>query len=219
MLGCRKSVDCKVTYILEKKRRLISRIDIIKGLKMSVEYVHPFGGLKYCPNLLVIDEAASIPPDYLKKLLDVKFVFLALTVGGSEGTGRVFRTKLQDYIKDKSNQHNYFSLSVPFRYGIDDHVEAWLNMSLVLEPSIYNIKDCPISSDCVLMIVDKDALFSGASKTEEVLKELFSLFIASHHGNSPNDMQILSDPPQHEIFALLTAGSSPRIACAIRNCI
>jgi len=215
-LGYRKSVDYKVTYTFEKKRRLISRIDITKGLKRSVEYVHPFGELKYYPNLLVIDEAASIPLDYLKKLLDVKFVFLASTVSGYEGTGRVFRTKLQDYIKDKSIQHNHLSLSEPIRYGTDDPVEAWLNTSLVLEPSIYNIKDCPIPSDCVLMHVSKDTLFSGASKTEEVLKELFSLFIASHYRNSPNDMQILSDSPQHEIFALLTAGSSPRIACAIQ---
>jgi N-acetyltransferase 10 len=35
------------------------------------------------------------------------------------------------------------------------------------------------------------------------LKDLFSLFITSHYKNSPNDLQLLSDNPSHDLFVLL----------------
>lgn len=215
-LGYKKMVDYKITYSFEKKKRLVCRVEVLRGTRQSVEYVHPFSEIRYCPSLLVIDEAASIPLVYLKRLLDAKFVFMASTVSGYEGTGRVFRTKLSDYIAEKLVNHNRLEMHEPIRYSAGDPIEKWLSKALLLDASIFSIQDCPVPSDCILFHVNKDALFSGNPRAEEFLSELFSLFIASHYRNSPNDLQILSDSPNHEVFALLTAGKLPRVVCAIQ---
>ncbi|XP_077301535.1 RNA cytidine acetyltransferase-like, partial [Arctopsyche grandis] len=115
--------------------------------------------------------------------------------------------------KDVVECHD-FQMSEPIRYSPGDPVEKWLCQSLLLEPKLQNVMNCPIPSECSLFFVNKDALFSGNSKTEEFLAEIFSLFVSSHYRNSPNDMQILSDSPNHEIFVLLTPES--KIVCAIQ---
>lgn len=215
-MGYKKMADYKVEYTFEKKRRLMSKIEILRGTRQSIEYVHPFDEIRYYPALLVVDEAASIPLTYLKRLLDAKFVFMASTASGYEGTGRVFRTKLSDYISTRPVNYNKFEMREPIRYSAGDPIEEWLNKSLLLDASVLNIQDCPVPSECALFHVNKGALFSGSPRTEEFLSELFSLFIASHYKNSPNDLQVLADSPNHEIFALLTVGKSPRVICAIQ---
>lgn len=213
-LGYKKNSDYKTIYSFEGKKRLIKRIEILKGSRRFAEFVHPMDEIKFYPNLAVIDEAASIPLPHLKKLLNCQKVFMATTVNGYEGTGRVFRTKLSDYIKEKSFNNHEFQMLEPIRYSPFDPIEEWLNKSLLLEPKVQNFQNCPLPADCSLFYVNKDALFSGNSKSEEFLSEIFSLFVASHYRNSPNDMQILSDSPNHEIFVLLTPES--KVVCAIQ---
>lgn len=215
-IGYKKMVDYKITYTFEKKKRLISKIDILKGIKKTVEYISPFDTIKYYPNLLIVDEAASIPLEYLKRLLKVKLVFLSSTISGYEGTGRSFMTKLTDYIEEKKYRHVFIEMLEPIRYSMNDPVENWLNKALILNPKVRAISECPMPNECTLFHVNKDALFCGNKETEQFLDEVFSLFAASHYRNSPNDMQILSDSPNHEVFTLMTTGKSPRIACAIQ---
>lgn len=216
-LGYRKMTDYKIIYSFEGKKRLIRKIEITKNGKKFAEYVHPIDEIKFYPSLIVIDEAASIPLPQLKKLLNCQKVFMATTVNGYEGTGRVFRTKLSEYLREKNYKCHEFQMSEPIRYSLADPVEDWLGKSLLLEPKIQNFQNCPLPSDCSIFYINKDALFSGNPKTEEFLTEVFSLFVSSHYRNSPNDIQILSDSPNHEIFVLLTPES--KVVCAIQIAI
>ncbi|KAM0680824.1 N-acetyltransferase 10 [Glugoides intestinalis] len=208
-LGYKKMQDYKVIYAFEGKKRLIKKIEIIRGYRRVVDYIHPFEELTVHSNLLVIDEAASIPLPHLKKLLNSRLVFMASTINGYEGTGRVFRTKLAEY----SQGENTLEMVEPIRYSLGDEIEKWLYQELLLEPKTRNIQKSLIPADCTLHYVNKDALFSGTPKTEESLEEIFSLFISSHYRNSPNDLQILSDSPNHELFVLM---ASSRVICAIQ---
>lgn len=215
-LGYKKMLDYKIEYKFEGKKRLMNKIEIIRSYKRSVEFVHPFDDLKIYPSLLVIDEAASIPLPYLKKLLESRLVFMASTVNGYEGTGRVFKTKLMDYIQEKAVKHSFLEMSEPIRYSPGDQIEQWLNNTLLLIPKIHPIQSCSLPSECSIFHVNKDVLFSGNQKSEEFLNEIFSLFISSHYRNSPNDLQILSDSPNHEIFVLMTPTRPSRVICAIQ---
>lgn len=215
-LGYKKMADYKIEYKFEGKKRLINRIEVTRNYKRCVEFVHSFDDLKMYPSLLVIDEAASIPLPYLKKLLESRFVFMASTVNGYEGTGRVFKTKLVEYIRDKSIKHTFLEMSEPIRYSPGDPVEKWLNNSLLLIPTIHPIQSCSLPSECSIFHVNKSVLFSGHHKSEEFLNEIFSLFISSHYRNSPNDLQILSDSPNHEIFVQMTPTRPSRVICAIQ---
>lgn len=61
----------------------------------------------------------------------------------------------------------------------------------------------PAPADCDLYWVDRDALFSHHAMAEALLQRLMSMYTSAHYKNSPNDLQLLSDAPGHEIFVLL----------------
>ncbi|ELA41453.1 uncharacterized protein VICG_01558 [Vittaforma corneae ATCC 50505] len=71
-LEYKKMKDYKIRYTFESKKRLINKIEVVKDYRRTVEFVQSFEEPKAYPNLLVIDEAASIPLLYLKKLLRCK---------------------------------------------------------------------------------------------------------------------------------------------------
>ncbi|EQB61965.1 hypothetical protein NAPIS_ORF00462 [Vairimorpha apis BRL 01] len=224
-IGYIKYKDYKIIYSFKSKKRLIHRLEILKDTKQSIEYFSPFEELKYHPDMLIVDEAAAIPLPLLKKLLFPNLIIMATTISGYEGTGRAFSLKMIDYIKHKTDSDNPFIykelyMTNSIRYGNNDPVEKWLNNILLLNVESQKISKCPIPSSCNLFYVDRDLLFSGHSHTEILLKDIFSLFIASHYKNSPNDIQILADSPSHEIFTLLTSINEnnqviPRVLCAI----
>ncbi|KOO25261.1 n-acetyltransferase 10 [Chrysochromulina tobinii] len=66
-----------------------------------------------------------------------------------------------------------------------------------------SVSGCPHPSDCELYWVDRDALFSYHSASEAFLQRMVALFVASHYKNTPNDLQLMSDAPAHQLFALL----------------
>lgn len=196
-IGFKKSVDFKITYNFSGKKRSIARIDFLKT-RQFISYFHPFNELKIHPGILIIDEAASIPPNYIESLLHVKLVFMASTVGGYEGTGQAFKIKFMDSLKTKRGNiinkldsfgienrelHN-LSLNEPIRYGKNDPVEAWLNKALLLDLQTPAFKESPLPGDCELYCLNKSVLFSGSKETENILRDLFSIFTSSHYKNS-----------------------------------
>ena len=71
--------------------------------------------------------------------------------------------------------------------------------------------------------VNRDALFSHHSLSETFLQRIMSMYTAAHYKNSPNDLQMLSDAPAHELYVLLgpTATSSsggrlPDVLCVVQ---
>lgn len=224
-IGYKKYVDFKIIYQFKGKKRLIQRIELAKGFKQTIQYFNPFEELKYHPDMFIIDEAAAIPLPVLKKLLFPNLIIMATTVSGYEGTGRAFSTKMSEYLKDQDDVENAFNYKELFmkksiRYGDNDPVEKWLNKTLLLDVEVKPVLKCPIPSSCDLFYVSRDLLFSGSKASEIILRDVFGLFIASHYKNSPNDIQILSDSPNHEIFTLITTVEDngqeiPRVLCAI----
>ena len=139
--GYKKTIDFKVHFTFHGKRRYISKIEIFKDLKQVVEYISPFDKIQLYPNLLIIDEAASIPIKILKEFLNVGLVLMASTEGGYEGTGHAFRIKLIDHIKSKKYNYVELELNDPIRYSRNDEIESWLNKSLILESTDQKIKE------------------------------------------------------------------------------
>jgi N-acetyltransferase 10 len=61
----------------------------------------------------------------------------------------------------------------------------------------------PHPSQCQLFFVNRDALFSYHKASEAFLQRMMSLFVSSHYKNSPNDLQLMSDAPGHQMFVLI----------------
>ena len=115
------------------------------------------------------------------------------------------------------------SLSTPIRYSPNDPIESWLHQLLCLDVSVISRVSggCPPPSDCELYHVNRDTLFCYHRASEEFLHRLMSLYVSSHYKNTPNDLQLLSDAPAHNLFVLLgpvtvTTTALPEILCVIQ---
>lgn len=97
-------------------------------------------------------------------------------------------------------------LREPIRYAAGDPVEAWLNKLLCLDVSAGGNRfpqGCPHPSECQLYSVNRDTLFSFHPVSEAFLQKMMGLYVSSHYKNSPNDLQLMSDAPAHQLFVLL----------------
>lgn len=109
------------------------------------------------------------------------------------------------------------TLSEPIRYAQGDSVEKWLNKVLCLDATLpsskLNIQGCPHPSKCELLHVNRDTLFSFHPVSEKFLQQMIALYVASHYKNSPNDLQLMSDAPAHQLFVLVPPidDDSPRL--------
>lgn len=99
------------------------------------------------------------------------------------------------------------TLSEPIRYAQGDSVERWLNDVLCLDATLprskMNTQGCPHPSECQLLHVNRDTLFSFNPAAEKFLQKMMALYVASHYKNSPNDLQLMSDAPAHQLFVLV----------------
>ncbi|KAF7553611.1 hypothetical protein G7Z17_g3514 [Cylindrodendrum hubeiense] len=99
------------------------------------------------------------------------------------------------------------TLSEPIRYGQGDSVEKWLNTVLCLDATLpkskSSINGCPDPTQCQLLNVNRDTLFSFHPVSEKFLQQMVALYVASHYKNSPDDLQLMSDAPAHELFVLV----------------
>ena len=99
------------------------------------------------------------------------------------------------------------TLSEPIRYAQGDAVEKWLNKVLCLDATLpkaqVNTHGTPHPSTCELVHVNRDTLFSFHPVSEKFLQQMMALYVASHYKNSPNDLQLMSDAPAHQLFVLI----------------
>ncbi len=109
------------------------------------------------------------------------------------------------------------TLTEPIRYADGDSVEKWLNKVLCLDATLpsskLGVQGCPHPSKCELLHVNRDTLFSFHPVSEKFLQQMIALYVSSHYKNSPNDLQLMSDAPAHQLFVLVPPvdGDSSRL--------
>ncbi|KAI6373678.1 killer toxin resistant protein [Pyricularia grisea] len=115
------------------------------------------------------------------------------------------------------------TLSEPIRYGPGDAVEKWLNTLLCLDAALpkskLNTQGCPDPTQCELLQVNRDTLFSFHPVSERFLQQMVALYVASHYKNTPDDLQLMSDAPAHKLFVLTpppSENSLPEPLCVIQ---
>lgn len=196
--------------------KAVVRVDIKRhSHRQTVQYIAPTDHhVLGQAELVVIDEAAAIPLPIVKKLLGPYLVFMASTINGYEGTGRSLSLKLIDLLRKNEGlaatsgaaprNLREVVLDEPIRYAPGDPVEAWLNKLLCLDATVSkSIAGTPHPSDCQLFHVNRDTLFLYHPVSEAFLHKMMALYVASHYKNSPNDLQLMSDAPAHQLFVLL----------------
>lgn len=213
--------------------KAIVRVDVKRNHRQTIQYISPNDNhVLGQAELLVIDEAAAIPLPIVKKLMGPYLIFMASTINGYEGTGRSLSLKLIQQLRNQSNSKDNSETTIvsrdskstepeitsrtlkevvldePIRYAPGDPVESWLNTLLCLDVSLsksakFATKGTPHPSQCNLFYVNRDTLFSYHPVSEAFLQKMMALYVASHYKNSPNDLQLMSDAPAHQLFVLL----------------
>ncbi|EPX74824.1 N-acetyltransferase Nat10 [Schizosaccharomyces octosporus yFS286] len=204
----------------------IVRVNIFRDHRQTIQYIRPEdANVLGQAELVVIDEAAAIPLPLVRKLIGPYLVFMASTINGYEGTGRSLSLKLLQQLREQSRiisanantpvgnssisgrTLKEISLDEPIRYAAGDRIEGWLNKLLCLDAANYVSKSAaqgfPHPSECSLFRVSRDTLFSYHPVSEAFLQRMMALYVASHYKNSPNDLQLMSDAPAHQLFVLL----------------
>lgn len=229
-LGYTEHMDYDIVQLTNPLfNKAVVRVDVKRAHRQTVQYISPNDHhVLGQAELLIIDEAAAIPLPVVKRLLGPYLVFMASTINGYEGTGRSLLLKLIQQLRDKSAAASdtqivlrdsravepvlartlrEVALDEPIRYAPGDPVEKWLNKLLCLDATLGKsrlaTKGMPHPDECNLFYVNRDTLFSYHPVLEAFLQKMMALYVASHYKNSPNDLQLMSDAPAHQLFVLL----------------
>jgi len=229
-LGYKKDLDYFVDLVTrntidgQKSREsqsYITSIRVNKTHHQSIVYIPPNQHelLGQC-EILAIDEAAAIPLPIVRKLMGPYITLFSSTVDGYEGTGRALSLKLfEEFKKTMGSRFTKISLSSPIRYSEFDPIEKWLHSLLLLDVHPKDPATLPNPNDCQLVSINRQVLFSGSPKVEPFLASLVSLSVASHYKNTPDDLLLMADSPNHQLFALippLEGRSLPDVICYLQ---
>lgn len=231
-LGYSEHMDYDIIQLTNPAfNKAIVRVDVKRAHRQTIQYISPNDHhVLGQAELVIIDEAAAIPLPVVKKLLGPYLVFMASTINGYEGTGRSLSLKLIQQLRDQlanrtdtavvsrdnktvddismARSLREVVLDEPIRYAPGDPVEKWLNKLLCLDATLlkntkFVSKGMPHPSECQLFYVNRDTLFSYHPVSETFLQKMMALYVASHYKNSPNDLQLMSDAPAHQLYVLL----------------
>ena len=149
----------------------------------------------------------SLSLKLIKQLRDQSRAGAIVTDGevADRTTGRAAKNQDSPYTGGRSLRE--ITLSEPIRYAQGDAVEKWLNTLLCLDATLPKSKlqtqGYPDPSQCQLLNINRDTLFSFHPVSEKFLQQIVGLFVAAHYKNTPDDLQLLSDAPAHELFVLV----------------
>jgi tRNA(Met) cytidine acetyltransferase len=156
-------------------------------------------------DLLLVDEAATIPAPMLSQLLH-KFsrIVFATTLHGYEGTGLGFAIRFKQILEQYTPNWQDMRMTKPIRWSENDPLEAFsfkallLNADPVAEQIIQHVQ--PI--DCVFEKTDRSQLV----KDETSLAELFGLMVLAHYRTRPSDLQFMLDREDVSVYVMRYQG-------------
>ncbi len=170
-------------------------------------------------DVLIIDEAASVPLPVLNELIDrPRLTLLSTTTDGYEGSGQGFRTK---FLKHRNIP--VYTLRRPIRWSKNDPLEKLINALIFASPEQRSLPDAVDSAN---FTKDKSEEFANGDGTTEykiykvsemdlcLAKEVMQLLSTAHYQSSPDDLARMMDSPDLQ-FHLLFADDSLMAASAV----
>lgn len=193
----------KIGYDFKRKKKTILTS------KAKIEYMEPIEAYNEKADIIVIDEAASIPPHILLKFLEnSNRIIYSSTIHGYEGAGRSFSIRFLKRLKERKINFIEFEMEEPIRYNINDPIEKWVFDALLLDA-----EPLPIESFDIKNLKYEKLKMENVIEEEEKLRQFFGILIMAHYKNNPNDFAILCDAPNQIARALSYNG---RIVCSMQ---
>jgi len=166
-------------------------------------------------DVVIADEAATIPVERLESLLAAPAVAFCTTVHGYEGTGRGFAVRFRDRLAESRHRVDDVELQEPIRYARGDPVESWLFRTLLLDaqPPVDQLvaEATPESVDY------RQLTQNELADDEQLLRSVFGLLVVAHYRTEPTDLVRLLDAPNLEVRALEHDGHVVSVAVLARE--
>lgn len=195
-------------YELRKKDRE-GMVFQISTEDFTIEYFKPVDAIERYADIMVVDEAASIPPNILLSFLErTNRIVYSSTVHGYEGAGRSFSVRFLQRLKRKNVRIFEYEMTEPIRYSINDPIERWAFDALLLDAEA----PCVNVEDLERVRYEKIDVHDLV-KDEDRLREYFGILILAHYKNNPNDFAMLCDAPNHLARFMSYDG---KIVCSIQ---
>ena len=136
-------------------------------------------------DLVLVDEAATLPVSVLSELLQHPRIVFSTTVHGYEGSGRGFDIRFKDILHRERPQWRRIELREPVRWASDDPLEQFLNNAFLL--------DAEPKKTSSLNHVSVRVLHQTDLEQQGVLSQVFGLLVQAHYQTTPSDLQYLMD--------------------------
>ncbi|WP_416305905.1 tRNA(Met) cytidine acetyltransferase TmcA [Neptunicella sp. SCSIO 80796] len=149
-------------------------------------------------DILMIDEAASIPAPLLQALTRhySKIVF-STTIHGYEGSGRGFEIRFKGYLQHHFPAYQRLHLQQPIRWQTGDPLEKFWFDTLLLK-SVDSQTSYQAGQDLQVELIDQPSLASNP----KLLTQIFCLLINAHYQTTPDDLVRMLDAPDQQVFVL-----------------
>ena len=148
-------------------------------------------------DILIIDEAATVPIDHLWRQLGDHRVVFSTTTDGYEGTGAGFGVRLAARLRTAGVDLHHIPLSTPIRFAADDPLERWITRLLCLDAvPLEDIEDVmalpPVQLGSVTMaqLADDEALLRGVR----------ALLASAHYQTTAADLARWLDAPNIQMW-------------------
>ncbi len=181
-----------------------------RGEGFRVDYVRPAEAPDERADLIIIDEASGLPVPLLHRIWRAHDrILVASTVHGYEGAGRGFSVRFLGEVKrDPRTEVRTYEMEEPIRYSSDDPIEEWLFDVLLLDAEAADLDQKDVddiaNGRLFYLVTDQRELFT--EKGEEMLRQIFGIYVQAHYRNEPDDLALMADAPHYSIRAVATPG-------------
>ena len=148
----------------------------------------------YQADVVLVDEAASIPLPILKQiLLKYKKTVYVSTVHGYEGTGRGFSVRFCKELDASTDHWQQIEMKTPVRWDEDDELEQWLFKLLCLDADVSDLTNDDSANFSLTDLNVKNINANKLLNDEELLRQIFALLVLAHYRTRPSDLQRILD--------------------------
>jgi tRNA(Met) cytidine acetyltransferase len=159
-------------------------------------------------DVLMVDEAAAIPPPLLQKLTQgyPKLVFSS-TIHGYEGSGRGFELRFKPFLENNFSGYSQQHIEQPIRWQQGDPLESFWFTSLLLKTTQLEVEYEQQKA------IDFEFVSQRRLLDEPILlAQIFCLLVNSHYQTTPDDLVRLLDAPDQRLFVLRQTGKLLAVA-------
>ncbi|MFO7529288.1 MAG: GNAT family N-acetyltransferase [Marinobacter sp.] len=161
------------------------------GAELHFVPVQEMLALRSPAEVVLVDEAAAIPPQILETiLLGWPRVAFCSTIHGYEGAGRGFAIRFRSVLDRKTPHWQSATLTEPVRWASGDPLEALASNLFLLSASGLDRDDARLPANVIR--IDR---WCPADAPESELADAFGLLVDAHYRTTPADLrQWLDDP-------------------------